>query len=177
LTQQKRVRFGENPRDADLIMPQTNAHGLILPSRIVGLLCLLPALVTGGLAIWFYMSTSAFVRNAVSVTGVVTELRPSNGSNGTTYSSAFEFTDTDGVKHQSVTSWSSNPPRHTVGEKVEVLNSPGNPGDARLRSFMGLWLGAVLCGALTIVPLLAALVFIWLIPFTIRRVWPAQQTS
>jgi hypothetical protein len=151
-----------------------NAQGFILPSRIVGLLFLLPALVTAGLTVWFYTSSSTFLRNAVSVPGVITEMRPSSGGNGTTYNSVFEFSGADGTKRQSVTSWSSNPPAYAVGDKVQVLYSPTAPSDVRLRSFMGLWFGAVLCAALTIVPIVIACVFIWLVPFTIRRVWPAS---
>ena len=149
------------------------ARGLILPSRIIGLLCLFAALVTGALAVWFYTSTSAFIRNATSAPGVVTEMRPSSSSDGTTYHAVFEFSDTGGSKHQSMTSWSSNPPAYAVGENVEVLYSPGNPGDVRLRSFMGLWFGAVVCAALATVQLIVALVFVWLVPFMIRRMSPA----
>ncbi len=148
-----------------------------MPSRIVGLLFLLPALLTAGLSVWFYTSTSSFLRSAVTVPGVVTEVRPSSGSDGTTYHSVFEFSGTDGVKRQSVTSWSSNPPAHVVGDKVEVLYSPTDPSDVRLRSFMGLWFGSVLCAAMTIMPFVMACVFIWLVPFTIRRVWPASPAA
>ncbi|HEV7298265.1 MAG TPA: DUF3592 domain-containing protein [Tepidisphaeraceae bacterium] len=149
-----------------------DARGLILPSRIVGLLCLLPALVTGGLAVWFYASTAAFVENAVSVPGIVIELKPSAGDNGTTYYSVFEYSDAAGTTRQSTTGWASNPPAHAVGDRVEVLYSPTGPSDVRLRSFMGLWFAAVLCAGLTVVPLVMAGVFLWLIPFAIRRAWP-----
>jgi hypothetical protein len=154
-----------------------DARGFILPSRIVGLLFLLPALVSAGLAVWYYTSTSTFLRNAVSVPGVVTDVKPSSGSEGTTYYSVFEFNVADGTKRQSVTSWSSNPPAHAVGQSVEVLYSPTDPSDVRLRSFMGLWFGAVFCAATTIMPLIMAGAFIWLVPFTIRRVWPASSTA
>ena len=154
-----------------------DARGFILPSRIVGLLFLLWALVTAGLAIWFYTSTTTFLRSAVSVPGVVTDVRPSSGSDGTTYHSVFEFSDAGGNKRRSVTNWSSNPPAHAVGEKVEVLYSPTAPSDVRLRSFTDLWLGAVVCAAVTVGPLVIAFVFIWLVPFTIRRVWPKSPAA
>ena len=101
-------------------------------------------------------------------------MRPSSGSDGTTYHSVFEFSNTDGTKRQSMTSWSSDPPAHAVGDEVEVLYSSAGPGDVRLRSFTGLWFGAVLCAALTVMPLVMTFVFIWLVLFTIRRVWPTS---
>ena len=154
-----------------------NARGFIVPSRIVGVLFLLPALLSAGLAVWFYTSSNSFLRNAISTQGVVVDQKPSSGNDGTTYATEFEFQDGTGSTHRSVTSWSSNPPAYAVGSQVEVLYVARNPSDARLRSFTSLWLGAMICGILAVVPLFFSLVFIWLVPFTIKRVWPSPTAA
>lgn len=154
-----------------------DAHGFIMPSRIIGVLFLFFALLPGAGAVWFYTSTSEFIRNATSASGVVIEVKPSSGGDGTTYHAVFEFSDAGGNKHQSVSGWSSNPPAYAVGETVEVLYSRSNPSDARLHSFLGLWVGAIACATLTIPPLALAVVFIWFVPFTIRRIWPTAPAS
>jgi len=153
------------------------ARGFIFPSRIIGILFLLPALFAGSLAVYFYTSTNRFLSNAISVQGVVVDLKPSASRDGTTYATEFEFDDEAATKHRAVTSWSSNPPAHSVGNQVEVLYLPGDPSSARLRSFTGLWLGALICAVLTVVPLVFSAIFLWLVPLTIRRVWPLPVPS
>ncbi|MDB5326798.1 MAG: hypothetical protein JWM57_2367 [Phycisphaerales bacterium] len=149
--------------------------GFILPSRIIGLFFLLPAIGSAALAIWFYTSASHFLSHATSVPGIVTALKPSTSSDGTTYLAEFEYTDTAGQKRNGVSSWSSNPPRYAVGDAVEVLYLPIDPKTAQLRSFGELWLGTLICSILVVPPLVASAIFLWLIPFTIRRVWPAKE--
>ncbi len=149
-----------------------NPHGLILPARIVGgfLLCL--AAVPCAIGLWLYSRSSAFLETAVSAQGTVVEVQPSSGSGDTTYHSVFEFQDRDGTTHRTTSAWSSNPPAHTVGEQVEVLYPPNRPSEAKIKGFMSSWFLPVLCLAFTLVPVLFGTILIWLIPLTIRRVWP-----
>ena len=148
-----------------------NVRGFILPARIIGVCILIVEIVPVGLGLWLYKSTSAFLGRAASTQGTVVEIRPS-GDEGTTYHTVFEYKDQSGATHRKVSTLASNPPSHSVGEKVEVLYVPGEPSDGRIKDFMSLWFGPVLCAAMTLPPLLVSLVFLWLIPFTIRRVWP-----
>ena len=152
-------------------------QGLILSSRIVGLCFLLPAIGSAALAIWFYTSSSRFLSHATSVPGIVIGLKPSTNSDGTAYAAAFEFTDATGEKRQAASSWFSNPPSYAVGDAVEVLYVPGDPKTAQLRSFGELWMGTLICSILVVPPLVASALFLWLIPFIIRRVWPTPAAA
>ena len=149
-----------------------NVHGFIFPARIIGVLILLAAIVPGGIGIWLYTSTRSFLEQAVSAQGNVVEVRPGGGRDGTSYNIVFEYQDESGTTHEKVSRWASNPPTHSVGERVEVLYVPGDPSDARIRSFMSLWAGPAICGVTILFPLVFGIGFIWLVPFTIRRVWP-----
>lgn len=151
-----------------------NVHGFILPSRIIGLVCLLLAFAMGAIGAWLYARTSGFIAEAVSVEGTVVEVRPTQGSDGTSYHTVFEYEDADGRTHRKVTSWSSNPPAYAVGETVEVLYRPTDPADGRIRSFLSLWFIPAVVGGMALCPLIGGLFWIWLVPFIIRRVWPAQ---
>jgi len=147
-----------------------NAHGFIVPSRVIGVLFLLIALVNGGLAIWFYISTTRFVRHAVRTTGTVVRV-VNGGGNGGAYP-VIDFTDSAGTTHQTTSWWSSDPPAYLVGQTVNVFYDPANPSKARIDGFAELWLIATIFAILTVPPAVGALIFLWVIPFTIRRVWP-----
>jgi hypothetical protein len=153
-----------------------NVRGLILPSRIVGILILLPALIAAGVGGWFYHRTAVFLEHARQATGTIVAMQPSaSGEGGATYTPVFTFTDERGVAHRITSGWSTNPPAYAVGDSVKVYYQPGagnNPPDARLASFWNLWLGATICGSIAAPFLLFAMVFLWLIPFTLRRVFP-----
>jgi hypothetical protein len=150
--------------------------GFILPSRIIGLFLLLLAIALGVAATCFYMSTAAFVRRASRASGTVIDLKPSSGSNGgQTFYAVFEFTDANGAKHQSTTSWASSPPDYSVGEHVTVLYTMNDSADARISGFASLWLSTIISGSISVVNLFFSIVFLWFVPFTIRRVWPTPR--
>lgn len=64
-------------------------------------------------------------------------------SDDTVFAPVVEFTTPDGTI-QRVEGVASSPPRYAVGDRVDVLYDPARPGDARVDSFWGLWLGVVL---------------------------------
>lgn len=159
-------------------MEQMVVTGFIIPSRIFGAVILLPGIVLSGAAIWFLFSTAAFVREANSVPGIVVDLKPSSGENGGPgYYAVFEFTDTDGAKHQATTNWASSPPAYSVGEHVTILYSPRNTADARVSGFLSLWLTTIIFCAVAAGNMVFVMVFLWLVPFTIHRVWPASRPA
>ena len=60
----------------------------------------------------------------------------------------FEFKDAEGGSHRVTSPVSSRPAAYDVGEKVAVLYSPGDPEDARIDSFFGLWGGSCIFGGI-----------------------------
>ena len=147
-----------------------NVHGFIWPSRILGILCLLGAAVPLAIGAWIVGSTSDFYDTAVRTEGTVVDLKP-NGD-GDLYHSVYEYTDASGRTHRGVSSWSSNPPSHAVGERVAVFYDPGSPSVSRIRSGWGFWLAILVFGGFTAPPLVLALVFLVIVPMVLRRVWP-----
>ena len=147
-----------------------NPVRLILPARIIGCLILFTAIVPVTIGIWLYASTKSFVAEAKSTRGTVVATEQSRGSDGgTACYVVFEFDDDSATTQRVVSRWASNPPSHAVGSTVEVLYAPNNPSDAHIRGFLSLWFGPTVCGVLTVPPIVLGLVFLWLIPFTIRR--------
>jgi hypothetical protein len=51
----------------------------------------------------------------------------------------FEY-DVNGVTHSGRSWVQSDPPSHSVGDKIRVLYRPENPAEARIDSFVELWL-------------------------------------
>lgn len=111
---------------------------------MVGFLMLL------GSGLWA-KSVASFVDEAASTQGEVIEMVMRRSSDSTTYAPKYRFV-VDGQQVYTVTSSSgSNPPGYEVGEKLQVLYNPQNPSDAKINSFMGLWFGPVLVGAMGLV--------------------------
>ena len=111
-------------------------------------------LVTGGLGIYFYRSTAAFVGSAARAEGVVVAHEPdASDGDGLVYCVA-EFADRDGTAHRVRTSWKSSPPGYDIGEKVEILYDPEDPSDARFVG-LALWTGPLICAASAIFDLVA----------------------
>ncbi len=147
-----------------------NVHGFIWPSRILGILCLLGAAVPLAIGAWIVGSTSDFYNTAVRTEGTVVDLKP-NGS-GDLYHSVYEYTDASGRTHRGVSSWSSNPPRHAVGERVAVYYDPASPSVSRIKSGWGFWLAILVFGIFSAPPVGLGLVFLVVVPMVLRRVWP-----
>jgi hypothetical protein len=158
-----------------------NARGFIPASRILGLLSVLPIIALLFVAIYLYHSAKGFMGRAVSCQGKVVEMRSTqNSQNGTTtteYAPVYTFTDSAGVTHRGESDTYSNPPSYSVGDPIALLYDPNNPQDVRINSFWSLWLGTFLSFALTIPFIFTTVLFLFLVPFTIRRVWPESSST
>lgn len=70
----------------------------------------------------FFLPTLEVIREGVSTTGTVVDYEESNDDGSTTYSSIVEFkTDAGETVRFDDTAVSSNPPRHSIGQKVGVI--------------------------------------------------------
>lgn len=52
----------------------------------------------------------------------------------------------EGTQHEVVSSVGSNPPRYKEGDSVTLLYDPQNPLDARIHTFLNVWLFPVVLG-------------------------------
>ena len=117
----------------------------------IGLAILLGSLAVSG-------HNMSFVRRAARAQGTVTALVPyqsidtnSNQSIGNMPSVSYSFQPVvrfqhDGQQIQFSDSVASNSPAYHVGETVNVLYLESNPYDARIDSFMSLWLVPMIFG-------------------------------
>jgi len=63
-------------------------------------------------------------------------------------SSVVSFTAPSGDTFRFVDKLSSYPPRHAIGDSVDVLWLPGDPHGARLDDFTSLWFSSLVCAVL-----------------------------
>lgn len=76
----------------------------------------------------FFLPTFEVIREGVSTTGTVVDYDESSDDGGTTYSSVVEFTTGSGESVRfSDTAVSSNPPRHSIGQRVGVIYMEEQP--------------------------------------------------
>lgn len=92
--------------------------------------------------------TRLFLERAMETPGRVVEMRAVSDSDGTTHMPVVEFTAPSGDRAQFESGFSSSPPSYRVGDAVTVLYDPQNFKDARIRSFLSLWIAPLLFGVL-----------------------------
>lgn len=98
-----------------------------------------------------YAQTRRFLADALPAWGKVValeEVPPQQADESATYRPVvvFEADASQSIRFESLAH--SNPPRFTVGQTVPVLYRRGQPHDARIRSFVDLWLLAIVLGLL-----------------------------
>lgn len=152
-------------------------QGFIPASRIIGLLILLPVLLTVVLGIYFYHSARAFKQRSAPCLGKVVDLQSSQGEHGTLYTPVFTYTDAAGVVCRGRSNAASDPPAYAIGDPIPLRYDPQNPSDVRVDSFWSFWLGPMVCAFVAIPFVVVALIFLLLIPFAIRRIWPEPGNS
>jgi hypothetical protein len=107
------------------------------------------ALVLGAIAAYLFFDAWTFAARAERAEGVVTAVVPGPGRRSIAAYPVIRFEATSGpVEFRS--SSGSYPPSYRVGDKVPILYRAENPRDARLDSFVGLYLGAAIVGGIAL---------------------------
>lgn len=97
---------------------------------------------------WSYQSDRSFAARGARAQGTVIEMAGSGGSDGYTYSPVVEFVDARGRRHVFTSTVSSNPPRYSRGETVEVIYAPDSPDRAMIDGFLDRFLLPLIFGGL-----------------------------
>ena len=99
-------------------------------------------------ALYLLVTTGVFVASAARARGKVTDLVESRSNDGSgTWHPVVSF-DVRGESFTFQSKFGSRPAPYDIGDAVDVLYDPDDPRNARIDSFRGLWLGAVIAGAL-----------------------------
>lgn len=107
----------------------------------------------------FYSNTKDFLSVAITTEGSVVDFISDYSDDSTTYEvvtfkPVFEFSTKNGEVINITSSSSSNPPRYSVGESIEVLYEEANPNEAVINDYLSLW------GLPTILGILGSVFFI-----------------
>lgn len=103
-------------------------------------------------AVYWGLHTRSFIAQASRAEGTVIDLvTVSSNSGSPTYKPVVRFVAADGREQRFASSFSSNPPGYSRGERVQVLYSAANPGEAAIDGFLALWLGPLLVGGIGLV--------------------------
>jgi hypothetical protein len=112
----------------------------------------LASIVLLGVAITEARKTLGLKRDGMRARATVRELRTSDlairsrdepSTDDPVYAPVFEFSGPEGRLYR-ITGAASYPPRYAVGDEVTVLFPLTDPGQAKLETLSGLWLGVVL---------------------------------
>ncbi|MBN8531793.1 MAG: DUF3592 domain-containing protein, partial [Alphaproteobacteria bacterium] len=91
--------------------------------------------VGGGIAWYNYR----FIASALTAEGTVIEVEEYSSSDGSLYRPVVRFKTSSGEEITMRDSGGSNPPLYDQGETVTVYYAPGDPRDAKLDSWITLW--------------------------------------
>lgn len=100
--------------------------------------------LVGGLlfviGVFLFIRTRAFISSSQEVKGTVIRMLSSSGSEGgTVYAPVFKFTTIQGQVMEVEEKVYSSPPGFSVGEVVDILYDPQNPGNARAKKWSSLY--------------------------------------
>ncbi len=101
-----------------------------------------------GLGLWLLADAVQFVQTAHRGQGDVIELIADNSGDGLSYSPVVEYRGADGRLYQGITHISSSGYNYQIGERVEILFHPSDPGEVRINSVFSLYgPGLIFAGA------------------------------
>ncbi|OQP27306.1 hypothetical protein B2H99_07420 [Morganella morganii] len=103
---------------------------------VIGLLMLM-----GGS--YFYLSGYSQEKSGIVVTGQIIDLSVHRSDDGTTYCPVVKYTDGQ-EEYVMESSYCSSGYRNAPGDDIDVIYQPGNPDNAVIHSFGGLYGGAVI---------------------------------
>jgi hypothetical protein len=153
--QQLAIQSGGSESTAIDLGRQNPARRRSSPPTWTAYLFLVIALVTGVIALLWFVNTLAFVGSAVAVPGKVVELeRTKCGDNNAAicYAPRVLFSEeATGRQIWFVPSLSSNPPAFHVDEQVTVLYSLGRPEKGIIQGFFSIWGGVILLSVFSVV--------------------------
>jgi uncharacterized protein len=128
--------------------------------RIIGAVTALCSVVPLGIAGYWYQRSASFLERALPAQAQVVSIQERSSDDGTMYYPVFSFTDREGVEHTVHSRMGSNPPAYSKGEAERIFYDPRNPDDTRFDTFLSLWIGPVILGALGLIPIfLGAILF------------------
>jgi hypothetical protein len=112
--------------------------------------------ILGGLllviGLFFFMRIRRFLASAKEVKGTVIQMAyRSSSDSGGGYAAVYQFRTLDGKTIVAQDSLTTNPPRHKVGQELDVLYDPEDPNRAYIKSFMSLYFLPALLGGLGVV--------------------------
>lgn len=100
-------------------------------------------------SIYLFITTQHFLKVAELTTGTVVELAVSRSSDGSsTYWPVVQFQTQNGQLIEFISSSGSNPPAHDLGDVIEVLYPNDEPTEAKINSYLDLWLMFIIVTAL-----------------------------
>jgi len=138
--------------------------------RIIGIVIILCSIVPLGIAVYWYTKTDSFLDEAVKTEATVTDVEKRTSDDGSTYYPVFSFSDKDGNSHIIHSKTGSYPPAYKHGDTVSIFYDPELPEKTKLDSFVCLWLGPVISGALGIIPVFVGALILLVGPMIIRTV-------
>lgn len=129
---------------------------------ILGALCAVVAIVLAVIAVRVYRKAKDALRDGVQVPAtIVDHVQYKATRGGSVAASVAEFIAADGVVRRCESKVRTSPARHSKGQAVQVVYSPGNPDEARIVDVQDLWAPPIALGFLSFASLVFAAVCVW----------------
>lgn len=103
------------------------------------------------MSVYIFKNNIDFTQKAQISQGKVIMVAVDKSGKSATYKPVVEFYDHKDNRIELVSLEGSNPPKYTVGDKVEILFNPEDPIDAKINSFSSIWGGVLIMAIIGIV--------------------------
>jgi hypothetical protein len=132
---------------------------ITVPFLLGGIMFLAEGLFTAGLGAYLWRRVVRFRKTARRTSAVVVDFQVKQGG----CYPIFEFADEAGSSHQvcSGTGYCGTLP-YKKGDSVPVLYNPHAPADARIDSFVAMWLGPLACAVVSATSVAVGIVLLFI---------------
>ncbi|MBD3316295.1 MAG: DUF4870 domain-containing protein [Chitinivibrionales bacterium] len=138
--------------------------------RIAGILIAFTALVPFGVGYYLYRSTESFLEEAVRVEAVVSGFEKRTADGGSKHYPIFTFEDRRGTIQSITPGFMSTFFDYKIGDTVSLLYEPQKPHNARIDSWITLWLASLVAGVIGLIPLTLGLIIALVLPLIVGEV-------
>lgn len=138
-------------------------------AKAIGVIILACSIMPLAFGVYYFAKTKSFLIRAVTTQGKILDLKEHSSGDGVVYRPVFSFVDNAGKEHKIHSTWGSYPPRYEIGDSISVLYDPRNPGNAKIDSFLNLWLHSIVGWTGGIICIFMGLLYLSVVPIIIRR--------
>lgn len=129
-----------------------------MKTKIIALIFLFTGLGLFVFGINIFIYNQYFYKNAISTVGVVVEVQDYKKKK--IFAPIYKYTDQNNREQKSISYFTSDPQKYTVGQVLDVLYDPSNPSYSKIKDNFSPWAASIMPGLLGFVSCVIGIIVI-----------------